>query len=124
MEDRRPKTVNRASLTDDEIVSENGLHRRAFLGATGIFLAGGAAAVVAGARGVAQQVSQSDQPRPADQPPPTDPPSPTDARPADTYKETDDEKKRRKKEREREEKERERRSDPDKPRPTDPAPPQ
>jgi len=126
MGDQEPEAIKHASLGDSDIVTERRLHRRAFLGTTGMFLAGGAAAMLAGARGIARQGGQGDQPRPTDQPPPlpADQARPTDP-PPDPDKVSDDEKKRRKREREREEREeREReRQDPDKPRPADPAPP-
>jgi hypothetical protein len=126
MGDQKPEAVKQASLGDSDIGTERRLHRRTFLGATGILLAGGAAAMVAGARTNAKQGGQGDQLRPTDQPPP---PPPDQARPADPPPDpdrvSDAEKKRRKREREREEREeRERESqNPDRPRPADPAPP-
>src|SRR5438067_2477769 len=94
MGDQRPEASSRETLTNEEIVTERRLRRRAFLSATGVFVAGGAASVVAGARTLAQQVIQNDQPKqdpdkprhtdqpkPSDQPPPTDQPRPSDQPP-------------------------------------------
>jgi hypothetical protein len=60
MDDQKPDAINQESLTNDEIVTERKVPRRAFLSATGVLLAGGAAVIVAGARAVAQEASQSD----------------------------------------------------------------
>ena len=49
------------SLTDDQIVTEKKLPRRSFLSTSGLFLAGGAAAIVSGVR--AKAASPDDAPR-------------------------------------------------------------
>ena len=62
MSDQKPEAVKQASLTDEEIVTERKLPRRAFLSTTGVLLAGGAAAVVAGARGLARDFTPQGDP--------------------------------------------------------------
>jgi hypothetical protein len=80
MSDHKPDPVKPASLTDEEIVTERKLPRRAFLSTTGVLLAGGAAAVVAGAKGVAHDFMPQGDPdkKPADpdKPRATDPDKP------------------------------------------------
>jgi hypothetical protein len=58
MSDHKPEAIDQKSLTNDEIVTGRKVARRAFLSATGLLLAGGAALMVAGARGAAQDAAQ------------------------------------------------------------------
>jgi hypothetical protein len=62
MADGRPEAKKPQTLTDDHIVTERKIARRAFLGSTGVYLAGGAMAIVASARAAAQDAApqQSD----------------------------------------------------------------
>ena len=69
------------SLTDDEIVTERTLSRRSFVAAAGVFLTGGAMALLADRQGLAQvadpnQTPPPDPNRPADPNKPTDPDKP------------------------------------------------
>lgn len=64
MSDHKPEAIDQKSLTNDEIVTGRKVARRAFLTATGMLLAGGAALMVAGARDAAAQ--DSDQAKGSD----------------------------------------------------------
>ncbi len=65
------------SLTDDEIVTERGLSRRSFVTAAGVFLTGGAMALLTGRHALAQ-TGDPNQPPPPDPNRPADPNRPTD----------------------------------------------
>jgi hypothetical protein len=54
MRDEMPEDNEQKTLTNEEIITERRLVRRAFLTGTGVFLVGGAAALVANSRMVAQ----------------------------------------------------------------------
>ena|SRR5215469_5402647 len=62
MADGHPEEKKPQTLTDDQIVTERKIARRAFLSSTGVFLAGGAMTIVANARAAAQDAApqQSD----------------------------------------------------------------
>jgi hypothetical protein len=64
MDDKNREETNlqpSRTLTDDQIVTEKKVPRRSFLSTSGIFLAGGAAAIVSGVRSKA--ASPDDTPR-------------------------------------------------------------
>ena len=64
MDEKKREEANLKSsqtLSDEQIVTEKKVPRRAFLGTSGIFLAGGAAAIVSGVR--ARAASPDDTPR-------------------------------------------------------------
>ena len=80
---------NTQTLMDDEIVTERKVARRAFLSSSGVLLAGGALAVVAGARAMAQDGTpqQADPDKPRDPDKRRDPDKPRDPdRPRDPDK--------------------------------------
>ena len=83
MNDQKLDGAKPISLSDEEIITERKLPRRAFLSTTGVLLAGGAAAVVAGAKAVAKDFTPQGDP---DKPKPADPDKPSDQKRGDPDK--------------------------------------